>query len=70
MRAFPLALKPAGSDSEPVMDVMSETPRLTSTTARVEEPSPGPTSFFAGLMIEGSGEVDDADEELADASVQ
>ncbi len=46
------------------MAVMSDNPRLTSTTASVAAPSPGPTSLLTGVVA-SSVEV-----EFADRSVQ
>ena len=44
-----IALKPSGSVKSPVIPVISDLPVLTNTTARVDGPSPGPTSTFMGL---------------------
>src|ERR671915_2519064 len=49
----------------PVSAVISDLPLFTNTTASVDAPSPGPTSFLIGLLSLLEAEEEDVDLELS-----
>src|SRR5918993_4792747 len=61
-----MALNPDdGRVRYPVSAVISDLPLFTNTTASVDAPSPGPTSFLIGLLSLLEAEEEDVDLELS-----